>query len=233
VVGTNLHAETDWLVFADGEALADAVAEHIQQALNKAVNARGEFHLVLPGGTSPHKLLLRLREHKLPWKAIHLYLTDERCLPSGHKQRNDHMLDKLLLPYITLPDSNVHRIPAELGPEKGAHKYVQMLRDAPWFDLVILGLGEDGHTASLFPTSQQLDEVTPAVAVFNAPKPPPARVSLGLPRILSARERIVMATGEGKRGIIELIREGKEFPITHAKPSVWYLDKAAANYSKS
>jgi 6-phosphogluconolactonase len=73
-----------------------------------------------------------------------------------------------------------------------------------------------------------LDEVTPAVAVFNAPKPPPERISIGLSRLLSARERIVIATGEGKREIIERIREGKEFPITHAKPSVWYLDKSAA-----
>jgi 6-phosphogluconolactonase len=192
---------------------------------------RGEFHLVLPGGTSPRKLLLKLRTHQLPWSSIHIYLTDERCLPIGNEQRNDYMLDELLLPFVDIPESNIHRFSAELGAEAGAKKFVQMLGDAPRFDLVVLGIGEDGHTASLFPASTQLDDNLPAIAVFDAPKPPPERISMGLTRLLSARERIVIATGEGKRDILKLIREGKKFPITRTNPSVWYLDSAAANRS--
>jgi 6-phosphogluconolactonase len=215
-------------VFANGDALADAVAEHIEQALNDALDEHGEFHLVLPGGTSPRNLLLRLREQQLPWQDIHLYLTDERCLPVGHDQRNDYMLDELMLPYVALPDSNIHRFPAELGPEAGAKQFAQMLNNVPRFDLVILGMGEDGHTASLFPASKHLDDDAPAVAVFDAPKPPPERVSLGLTRLLSARERIVIAAGEGKREIIQRIREGMELPITQVKPTAWYLDRSAA-----
>lgn len=229
MVGTNLNAKSDWLVFADGEELADAVASHVKQALKQAVQERGEFHLVLPGGTSPRKLLLRLREIEFPWQAIHIYLTDERCLPVGHEQRNDQMLDELLLPYVLLPDSNLHRIPGELGPEVGARQLVHTLSDVPQFDLVILGMGEDGHTASLFPASPQLNATAPAVAVFDAPKPPYERISMGMTRLLGARERIVIATGEGKHQIIQCIREGMDFPITRAKPSAWYLDSAAAN----
>ncbi len=229
MAGTNLYAEADWLVFADGEELADALANHVEQALKQAVQERGVFHLVLPGGTSPRKLLLRLRERQLPWQDVHLYLTDERCLPVGHAQRNDQMLDELLLPHVALPDSNVHRIPGELGPTVGARHFAQILHNVPQFDLVILGMGEDGHTASLFPATPQLDDSAPSIAVFNAPKPPPERISMGLTRLLSARERIVIATGDGKREIIQRIREGIEFPITLAKPSAWYLDSLAAN----
>lgn len=229
MVGTNQNAKARWLVFADGEALADAVASLIRRELMHAVQQRGEFHLVLPGGTSPRKLLLRLRELQLPWQATHLYLTDERCLPTGHEQRNDRMLDELLLPHVALPASNIHRIPAELGPEAGAKEFLLVLQDAPRFDLVILGMGEDGHTASLFPASQQLDDDSPVVAVFDAPKPPSERISMGLCRLLSARERIVIATGESKSETIQLIQQGLEFPVTLAKPSSWYLDLAAAN----
>jgi 6-phosphogluconolactonase len=148
----------------------------------------------------------------------------------GHEQRNDYMLDELLLPNVALPDSNIHRFPAELGAEAGAKKFAQMLSDVPRFDLVVLGIGEDGHTASLFPASLQLEDESPAVAVHDAPKPPPERISMGLTRLLSARERIVIATGEGKRDILKLIREGKKFPITRTNPSVWYLDSAAARF---
>jgi 6-phosphogluconolactonase len=215
-------------VFADGDALAAAVAERVEGALIRAVDERGRFHLVVPGGSSPRKLFLELRERRLPWPYIHLYLTDERCLPAGHAQRNDHMMDELLLPYVALPSANLHRIPAELGPEAGARRFAQLLGDAPPFDLVILGLGEDGHTASLFPGSLCLDDESPAVAVFDAPKPPSQRVSMGLRRILSARERIVMAVGAGKRPVLQRIREGEEFPVTRAGPDAWYLDAEAA-----
>lgn len=227
MVGTNQNAKADWLVFADGESLADAVTDHIERALQKAVDEHGEFHLVLPGGTSPRKLLLRLRERQLPWENIHIYLTDERCLPAGHEQRNDFMLDELLLPHVVIPESNLHRIPGELGPEVGTKQFLQVLCDAPQFDLVILGMGEDGHTASLFPASPQQDELSPAVAVYDAPKPPSERISMGMTRLLSARERIVIATGEGKQKIIQSIRDGEEFPITQTKPSAWYLDQNA------
>jgi 6-phosphogluconolactonase len=176
-----------------------------------------------------HYLSFVYYAHQLPWGSIHIYLTDERCLPMGHEQRNDFMLDELLLPNVELPDSNIHRFPAELGAEAGAKQFAQMLSDVPRFDLVVLGIGEDGHTASLFPNSLQLEDQSPAVAVFDAPKPPPERISMGVTRLLSARERIVIATGEGKRETIQLIQQGIEFPITLIKPSTWYLDIAAAN----
>lgn len=228
MAGTDRPDASRWRVFADGDALAAALAEHVEGALTRAVGERGRFHLVVPGGTSPRKLFLELRERPLPWQAMHLYLTDERCLPAGHAQRNDHMMDELLLPYVALPPANLHRIPAELGPEAGARRFAELLGDAPPFDLVILGLGEDGHTASLFPGGPCLHDEGSAVAVFDAPKPPPQRVSMGLSRFLSARERIVIAAGRGKRAVLQRILEGDEFPITSARPDAWYLDAEAA-----
>ncbi len=228
MAGTNPLDQGRWLVFPDTDALAEAVADHVGRACSQAVQGRGEFHLVVPGGTTPRKLLLKLRQRDLPWRDIHLYLTDERCLPPGHAGRNDHMIDELLLPDTDLPSGNLHRIPAELGPETGAQQFAQQLRDTPPFDLVILGMGEDGHTASLFSTVAPRDDGGPVVAVFDAPKPPPERVSLGLSRLLAARERIVIAAGAGKRDILQRIQEGEDFPITRARPDTWYLDTDAA-----
>ena len=228
MAGTNLPDQNRWLVFPDADALADAVADRVEQALTEAIRERGEFHLVLPGGTTPRKLLLELRKRQLPWRDIHLYLTDERCLPPGHEGRNDRVMDELLLSDTDLPTTNLHRIPAELGPSAGAQRFELDLRDTPPFDLVILGMGEDGHTASLFSTVAMLDDDSPAIAVFDSPKPPPERVSLGLSRLLSARERIVMAAGAGKREILRRIQAGEEFPVTRTRPDAWYLDADAA-----
>ncbi len=228
MTGTNPPDRDRWRVFPDTDALADAVAGRVERALEQAIRERGEFHLVLPGGTTPRKLLLKLRERPLPWRDIHLYLTDERCLPPGHEGRNDHMLDELLPPNTDLPMGNLHRIPAELGPAVGALHFEELLRNTPPFDLVILGMGEDGHTASLFSTVAVRDEDSPVLAVFDSPKPPTERVSLGLSRLLSARERIVMAAGAGKREILRRIQAGEEFPVTRARPGDWYLDVEAA-----
>jgi 6-phosphogluconolactonase len=215
-------------VFPDGDTLAAALVGHIERSLYAAVSARGEFHLVLPGGGSPRGLLSLLRDRHLPWRFVHLYLTDERCLPPGDGKRNDFMIEQLLLPYVRLPYANVHRIPAELGPEAGAQAFAELLRNTPPFDLVILGMGEDGHTASLFPGSAVLDDEGAAVAVRHAPKPPVERVSLGLQRLLSARERLVIAMGVGKRPVLQRIQAGEVFPVTRAEPDVWYLDRDAA-----
>jgi 6-phosphogluconolactonase len=228
VAGTNQPETSPWRLFPDGDALAAAAAEQVVRTLSEAVAERGRFHLVLPGGSSPRGLLVELRDRRLPWQALDLYLTDERCLPQGHAQRNDLMFDELLLPYVPLPAANLHRIPAELGPEPGAREFAELLRHTPTFDLVILGVGEDGHTASLFPGSVALDDESPAVAVCDAPKPPGSRVSMGLQRLLDSRERMVIAMGAGKRAVLERIQEGEEFPVTRARPDAWYLDGAAA-----
>jgi 6-phosphogluconolactonase len=228
VAGTNQADPSAWRLFPDSDALAAALAEQVGQALSQGVAERGQFHLVLPGGSSPRGLLLELRRRRLPWQAMHLYLTDERCLPPGHAERNDLMLDELLLPHVELSSANVHRIPAELGPERGAQEFAELLRHTPPFDLVILGMGEDGHTASLFPGSAALEDESPAVAVLHAPKPPVERVSMGLQRLLSARERWVIAMGAGKRAVLQRIQAGETFPITLARPDGWYLDGDAA-----
>ncbi len=166
----------------DAEALAAALAEHIEQAVTDAVRERGEAHLVLPGGSSPRLLLMKLRELLLPWQSMHLYLTDERCLPPGHADRNDRMLDELLLPYVDLPPANLHRIPAELGAEAGAQGYAHLLYEVPRFDLVILGMGPDGHTASLFSGRAEFLEDSPVVAVLI----PPSRRRNGSPWVWGA-----------------------------------------------
>ena len=214
--------------FLDPDVLARTLADDLAQYIRAAVAARGECHFVFPGGRSPRRVLELMRGYDLPWQSLHLYPSDERCVPVGDPERNDRLIDELLVDQLTLPPANLHRIPAELGPEMGATQFSRLLRKTPPFDVVFLSAGPDGHTASLFPGHSVLADERSVVPVWGAPKPPPQRVSIGYSRLLAARQRIVMVTGSEKRELVEQVQRGVDLPVTRVQPTGWYLDGEAA-----
>jgi 6-phosphogluconolactonase len=211
-----------WQVFDTRESLVAAVVDHIVSRLEQAITTKGEFHLVFPGGRSVVPILQALVRRQTGWQGVHLYLTDERCVPRGDSERNDRLVDDFLLSQIDADGVVLHRIPAELGPDQGAAEFAHELSRLPEFDLVLLGMGEDGHTASLFIDSLD-EEVGDVMAVHHSPKPPPERVSLGYARLNSAHECVAVVLGEAKRPVIAQIRSGQMFPIIKASPDRWFI----------
>ena len=212
----------------DAADLAGAAAAHLAERIRDCLDGREVCRIALPGGRTPGRCLALLAGDSLPWERLHWYLGDERCYPPGHAGRNDVMLESQLWSRIDAPAQNRHPMAAELGPEAAAMHYSDEIRAADRLDLVLLGMGEDGHTASLFPGNAALEDTRPAVPVHQAPKPPPERVSLGLGTLRSASERIVLVAGQDKRDALRRIGAGERLPITRVGPLLWFMDAAAA-----
>lgn len=211
---------------SDPEHLAKTVADEIAKHIHAAVSDRGICHMVFPGGRSPYLVLKRLRGMNLPWTALHLYPSDERCVPVGDPERNDRLIDELLLQYVPLPQENLHRIPAELGPEEGALCYNQLLKKTARFDIALLGVGADGHIASLFPNHRALYDSREAVPVQDAPKPPPSRISIGVRRLTEALTRLVVVLGADKLPLFNSPESFRGTPVALIKPNILYVHKA-------
>ena len=214
-------------VFADAEALAKRAAARVATLCREAVGDHGSCHLVLAGGRTPNRCYELLREMKLPWTALHIWFGDERCLPPGDAGRNDAMADGALLAHVPIPPAQVHRIAAEKGPEEAAEAYAALLAAAPAMDIVLLGMGEDGHTASLFPGNPALDDERLAVPVHDAPKPPPARVSMGLSVLNAAHHRLILVAGKGKADALARVRSGEALPVARLAEGEWLIDRGA------
>jgi 6-phosphogluconolactonase len=191
------------------------------------VAERGACHLVLAGGRTPKRCYALLRTMDLPWPALHIWFGDERCLPPGDPGRNDSMADAALLAHVPVPAAQVHRIPAEQGPQAAAEAYAALLAAAPPMDVVLLGMGEDGHTASLFPDHPALEDDRPAVPVRGAPKPPPERVSMGYSVLNAAHHRLILITGKDKADALARIRSGERLPVSRLAASEWLIDREA------
>ncbi|WP_435626742.1 6-phosphogluconolactonase [Candidatus Ferrigenium straubiae] len=214
-------------VHDDPEGLGAAAAQRIAETAAQAIAARGVFHLVLAGGETPRRCYEKLRHLAIDWAHVQLYIGDERCLPKGDAQRNDTMIRVTLLEHISIPQTNIHFIPSELGAQAAAAAYAAMLEQVATLDMVLLGMGEDGHTASLFPGNPATESAATAVPVFNSPKPPPERVSLGIGALNAARHKIFLVAGAGKREALERILRGESLPAARVLSAEWYLDRAA------
>jgi 6-phosphogluconolactonase len=210
----------------DPQALAYAAANFIAARIAVVIAERGSCHLALAGGGTPQAAYLLMREMNIDWSRLHIWFGDERCLPVGHAERNDTMARLALLGHTPLPAVQLHPIPTELGPEAAADIYSDQLGTIEQLDIVLLGLGEDGHTASLFPGNAALELDTAAVPVFGAPKPPSQRVSLSLNAIRQAGERIVLVAGSGKRGSLARILAGVPLPAAMIGEALWFVDEA-------
>lgn len=181
--------------------------------------------LVLAGGSTPLRCYEELRGRELPWGRVTVLFGDERCVPPDDPESNFGAAREALLDHVA--PLSVHRIPAELGAEPAAELYASVVGPLRPLHLVLLGVGEDGHTASLFPGRPEVTAAGSAVAVHAAPKPPPDRVSLTLEVLREARHVLVLATGEGKRRAVELARDG-EAPAGMVPAARWLVDSAAA-----
>lgn len=221
-----------WQVFPDAATLYLQATNVILDSARAAIAARSVFRLVLAGGRTPRGVYTRLAQFSLNWKKWHIYFSDERCLPLGDPQRNDIMVRTAWLNRIAIPAANIHFIRAELGPERGAQRYSELLAAVHDFDFVLLGIGEDGHTASLFPGHNLGNaDTSPAVLpVHGAPQPFSERVSLSIRRLNQTRQAMFLATGEEKRAALAAWRGGAEVPAAHiAAPHtfVWCDAQAA------
>jgi 6-phosphogluconolactonase len=185
---------------ADGEAVAQRAAQMLAELLSSTLASRGSAHLAISGGTTPAGAYRTL---SLPtWAGVEIWFADERCVGPSDPESNFLMAQQTLLDHSG--EAIVHRIEGELGAEEAASRYERLLRervegDPPVLDVIVLGIGEDGHTASLFADFPQLHETGAAcLAVHDSPKPPPDRVTLSLEVLNAARATILLATGSGK-----------------------------------
>ena len=207
-----------WRVFGSTAELEAAAAKAILDIAGEATARRRAFHLVLAGGTTPRRVYELLRVADTDWSVWHVYFGDERCLPADDPERNSLMAAQAWLDHVAIPRDQIFPIPAERGAEAAATAYAAAVSEIESFDLVLLGLGEDGHTASLFPNRVHSDDAA-TVAVFDAPKPPPQRVSLGARRLGAARHVVFLVTGAAKRQAVMDWRNGLPIPAAEIRPA--------------
>jgi len=210
-----------WHSYSTTAELEQAAAQTILHAAQHAISQRGAFHIVLAGGTTPRRVYELLREADTDWAAWHVYFGDERCLPPDHAERNSRMAALAWLDHVAIPANQIHPIPAEMGAQNAASAYARAVEGIELFDLVLLGLGEDGHTASLFPGHElgNTPDAPVAIAVFDAPKPPPQRVSLSAYRLGAAHQVMFLVTGAAKRQAITDWRNGAAIPAAAITPT--------------
>ena len=203
-----------WIGVADVQALRQAAYLRILDAAARAIERHGRFLIVLAGGNTPSGVYQILRAADTDWSRWHVYFGDERCLPADDAERNSRMAADVWINRVPVPRNQVHAIPAELGAGAATLAYVEALRGVGDFDLVLHGLGDDGHTASLFPgrdwgVARNAPDV---LAVLDAPKPPRQRVTLSAARLGRTREVLFMVEGEAKRNAVARWRAGEQLP---------------------
>jgi 6-phosphogluconolactonase len=180
---------------------------------------------VLAGGNTPKRCYELLARLDVQWGRVTVLFGDERCVPPNHPDSNYRMAREALLDRAA--PATVHRMPAELGPDEGAELYAQVVAAVSPLDLVVLGVGEDGHTASLFPGHPALQASGLTVGIHDSPKLPPHRVTLTLTALRSARAVLILATGAGKADAVAKAKRG-EVPSGMIAGARWLIDRAAA-----
>jgi 6-phosphogluconolactonase len=224
-------------VLADADALADTAADRVLEHARRAIRARGAFRIAVPGGRSPRGMLERLaappRAGALEWPHVTVLLADERALPANDPERNSRLLEQALLAPLGSRAPRFLPIAAERTDlESAASEYEPWLEEP--LDLLVLGVGEDGHVASLFPGSKSLSERERRVAVIHdSPKPPPSRVTLTPRSLAEARAILVIASGADKAAAVAAaLASGVEpgrVPAALARRGEWLLDREAAS----
>jgi 6-phosphogluconolactonase len=232
----------DLRVFPTAEILSREVAE----AFVRDAASSDRFALALAGGSTPrllYRLLATEFRERVPWSRVHLFWSDERYVPRDHPDSNYRMVREALLDHVPIPDGNVYPAPTDLErPEDAAAQYEADLKEFfgttwPRFDWMLLGLGEDGHVASLFPGSKTLAEKERwVIAVNQSPKPPPLRLTFTFPVINHAAHIQFLVAGKGKRSAVRSTLEGARDPLRvpaqNVQPSdgslTWWLDEESA-----
>jgi 6-phosphogluconolactonase len=230
-------------VLANAQELARAASWLVQDRVLQAARSRGRALLALSGGSTPLPVYERLAKLALPWARLHLFWGDERCVPSEDENSNYGNALRKLISQAPIPEANVHRIQGELDPNEAAQLYEDELLnffgpEPPVMDLVLLGMGGDGHTASLFPGGPELEERQRWVVNSHPPEgtgPELPRVTLTLPVINAARAVLFLVAGRDKRPavsrILRVLGNGSQLPAGLVRPAgdlAWFLDRQAA-----
>ena len=232
-------------LYSTPDALSTAAAAFVCDLAVQAVRQHGRFSISLSGGTTPEKLfaLLALPPYteKMPWKQIHVFWGDERCVSYDDPRNNARMAQIMLLDKVGIPPGNIHRIRVELASDDAAVQYERELsavfeNERPRFDLVLLGIGNDGHTASLFPGAEVLKEQDRLVKACYVESQQMYRVTMTLPLINRAKTILFLVSGTGKADILKkLLNEegaGGIYPAQMVKPQngdvYWFVDEEAA-----
>jgi 6-phosphogluconolactonase len=230
------------ILCADAAALARRGAEQFVASAAQAIAQTGRFAVALSGGSTPAALYALLARDefcaRIDWSRVHLFWGDERCVPPDHPESNFRMTRENLLERIQPPAENIHRMPGELEPAAAADAYEAELKKSfgaglPRFDLIFLGLGEDGHTASLFPSSAALELRERLVAAVYVEKLRSHRLTLTLVAINAAAEVVFLVAGASKTAIVKEIFSGAaRYPAARVEPArgrlIWMMDSNAA-----
>jgi 6-phosphogluconolactonase len=220
------------IVAADQEDLARLAAAWMAEQVRQAVARGGRCALALSGGSTPRPAYERLAtEPAIPWEAVEIYFGDERAVPPTDPASNYRMAREALIDRVGLPEGRVHRMGAdEPDPEAAAARYAATLPDR--LDVLVLGMGQDGHTASLFPGAPALRETQRKVVPARSPVPPIPRLTITPPVIASARSAAVITAGAAKAPVVAQVLRGpwrpEELPAQLARERTWLLDRAAA-----
>lgn len=236
-------ARGELIICKDPDSVAEKAAEFFVASGRKAIGERGRFNVVLSGGSTPKlmfaKLAAILADNQLPLDKIYFFFGDERMVPVTSDESNFRSANELLLKPLGVRERNIFRFRTELEPDATAADYSRLLRSHfgiesgfPSFDLVFLGLGSDGHTASLFPGTDVLDEQEKIAASVFVPKFEALRLTLTFPVLNAAATVAFLVTGEDKRDVFRRVREGDgQLPVSLISPAgkfLWFVDKAAA-----
>ena len=235
--------QSDIRIYKDNPAVAAAFAKY----LNDWLKQRGVVHIALSGGSTPKLLFELLAEeymHEIRWEQIHFYWGDERCVAPSDEQSNYKTTNDLLLSKIIIPEENIHRVQGENDPGAEAERYSNIIINTvpatagrPMFDLIILGMGSDGHTASIFPDQMALLRSDKICEVATHPESGQIRVSLTGRILNNALQTVFLVTGSSKSAIVKTILGQEEgylkYPAAHIQPKhgglIWFLDEAAAS----
>jgi 6-phosphogluconolactonase len=219
-----------FILLASADAVATETARRIGDAARRAIAERNRFRCLLAGGRTPLAAYAQLVGEPHDWACWHLFLGDERCLPPEDTERNSLAIAHAFTDRVPIPAEQCHWIDAELGPEEAAARYQDRIAPHLPFDLVLLGMGEDGHTASLFPGHPVPSALT-VMPVQGAPKPPPDRVSLTPSALAAAPTRLILVTGRSKRDALTAWRAGEDLPVARVAalgPTDVLMDREAA-----
>ena len=222
-------AERIIIVCRDARELNQKAAEQFIAAANRATKSTGRFTVALSGGSTPMGLYALLASadynRRIPWNQVHLFWGDERCVPPDHPQSNFRMVRESLLTKIKIPPENVHRMAGEKEPKTAAVEYEEQMMKffrlsegtLPRFDLILLGLGEDGHTASLFPGSDALNETKQLVAANFVEKFNAHRLTLTLPVLNHGADVVFLVAGQSKAAVVkEILGKKTDSPVLPA-----------------
>lgn len=233
-----------WTKFADANAAAEACANYIIPVLETAISGAGDATLAISGGSTPKLLFQHMSRRKLDWSRVHLFWVDERCVAPTHEQSNYKLAEEYLIKPARIPQRNVHRVRGELSPQQAARTYeaelIEHFRldegEVPDFDVIHLGMGADGHTASLFPGDPLVEDRELIVEAVDVPKLKSWRVTLMPSVLLAAHHSILLVAGQDKAPVLQQVYEDqgdpKKLPILliarNATRPIWFVDAAAA-----